>query len=242
MNCELQLATRIVRCHSRYAMKGDRLRIPVEPAYVSALGLAIFAFARLEWAAVCCCERIEPNSIHALPKNKKMAGGIAKKLMQLAARLPASSEQIELRAAAAEFERLVQTRNDLLHVQPGSITDGAQRIFRDGLPWEIEKINEAADDFTYVDDPLLARCLQCFDQIACVHMSGLSVRSHMNAGQDGFRDKSSKQKGDLIEGHWKMRSFSRRGSIDHTICSLSCKFWFSSARLQLHCSLCLADL
>jgi hypothetical protein len=67
--------------------------------------------------------------------------------------------------------------------------------------------------------------LQCFDQIACAHMSGLFVRSHMNAGQDGFRDESSKQKGDLIEGHWKMRNFSCRGSIDHTICSLSCKFW-----------------
>ena len=77
-------------------------------------------------------------------------------------------------------------------------------------------------DFPYVDGPLLARC---FDQIACVHMSGLFVRSRMNAGQDGFRDKSSKQKGDLIEGHWKMRNVSRRGSIDHTICSLSCKFW-----------------
>ena len=35
--------------------------------------------------------------------------------------------------------------------------------------------------------------LQCFDQIACAHMSGLFVRSHMNAGQDGFRDESSKQ-------------------------------------------------
>src|ERR1039457_3245208 len=54
--------------------------------------------------------------------------------------------------------------------------------------------------------------LQCFDQIACVHMSGLFVRSHMNAGQDGFRDESSKQMSDLIEGHWGMRSFSRHGS------------------------------
>jgi len=44
--------------------------------------------------------------------------------------------------------------------------------------------------------------LQCFDQIACVHMSGLSVRSHMSAGQDGFRDKGSKQQGGLMEGHW----------------------------------------
>src|ERR1700730_4634742 len=73
--------------------------------------------------------------------------------------------------------------------------------------------------------PSLQGVLQCFDQIACVHMSGLVVRSHMNAGQDGFRDNSSKQNGDLIEGHWKMRNFSRRGSTDHTICSLSCKFW-----------------
>jgi hypothetical protein len=67
--------------------------------------------------------------------------------------------------------------------------------------------------------------LQCFDQIACVHMSGLFVRSHMNAGQDGFRDESSKQESGLIEDHWNMRAFSRRGSTDHTICSLSRKFW-----------------
>ena len=39
--------------------------------------------------------------------------------------------------------------------------------------------------------------LRCFDQIACVHMSGLSLRSHMNAGQDGFRDARSKQPIDL---------------------------------------------
>jgi hypothetical protein len=38
---------------------------------------------------------------------------------------------------------------------------------------------------------------QRFDQIACIHMSGLSMRSHMNAGQDGFRDTGSKQQGDL---------------------------------------------
>ena len=42
--------------------------------------------------------------------------------------------------------------------------------------------------------------LQRFDQIACVHMSGLSMRSHMNAGQDGFRDPSSKQRCDLAVG------------------------------------------
>src|ERR1700736_4494630 len=93
---------------------------------------------------------------------------------------------------------------------------------------------------------LLAHSLQgvfqCFDQIACVHMSGLFVRSHMNAGQDGFRDNSSKQNGDLIEGHWKMRSFSRRGSADHTICLLSCKFRPQLSTVAVELLPCLADL
>jgi hypothetical protein len=56
-----------------------------------------------------------------------------------------------------------------------------------------------------------------FDRIACVHMSGLLLRSHMNAGQDGFRDVSSKQSSDLVEDQAVDRSVSRRGSIDHTI-------------------------
>ena len=34
------------------------------------------------------------------------------------------------------------------------------------------------------------------DLIACVHMSGLLVRSHMNAGQDGFRDARPKHRCD----------------------------------------------
>jgi hypothetical protein len=36
-----------------------------------------------------------------------------------------------------------------------------------------------------------------FDQIACVHMSGFLLRSRMNASQDGLRDSSPKQVGDL---------------------------------------------
>src|SRR5712671_3696230 len=35
------------------------------------------------------------------------------------------------------------------------------------------------------------------DRIACIHMSGLLMRSQWIAGQDGFRDASSKQPRDL---------------------------------------------
>ena len=41
--------------------------------------------------------------------------------------------------------------------------------------------------------PWLQEHFAGFDRIACVHMSGLLLRSHMNAGQDGFRDVGSKQ-------------------------------------------------
>ena len=37
----------------------------------------------------------------------------------------------------------------------------------------------------------------CFDRIACDHMSGLYVRPHMTAGQDGFRNSGSEQDCDL---------------------------------------------
>jgi hypothetical protein len=62
------------------------------------------------------------------------------------------------------------------------------------LPWEQELSASKSHMWTA---PSSQGILQCFDQIACVHMSGLLVRSHMNAGQDGFRDKGSKQQSDL---------------------------------------------
>ena len=39
--------------------------------------------------------------------------------------------------------------------------------------------------------PVSQESCNVFDRIACDHMSGLWARSHMTAGQDGFRDASS---------------------------------------------------
>jgi hypothetical protein len=78
--------------------------------------------------------------------------------------------------------------------------------------------------------------LQCFDQIAWAHMSGLVVRSHMNASQDGFRDKSSKQKDDLMEGHWVTGKCGVSPVVDRLITpyrSLSCKSRHRLSRLAV---------
>jgi hypothetical protein len=90
--------------------------------------------------------------------------------------------------------------------------------------------------------PSLQGVSQTIDQIACVHMSGLLVRSHMNAGQDGFRDPGSEQQCDLEEGHLVYRSVPRRGSTHHTICPFSCKSWHRLSTVAVSCSQRLADL
>jgi hypothetical protein len=145
-------------------MKDDRLRIPVEAAYVGALGLAAYAFARLEWDAVWCCERMSPDIIYSsLPH--RTAGAIADQLIKLAKKRSAT-ETDDLLAAAEQFGRLVNTRNALLHAKPGT-DEVAQRLFqyvklgkdhfeRNGQPWTVETINDAADEFTACSNRLNA--------------------------------------------------------------------------------------
>jgi hypothetical protein len=79
-----------------------------------ALGRAVFIFTKLEWSAINCCERMVPNSFHALRFREKTARNLAKKLVHLAAILPPSLRE-ELCVAAAEFDELRKTRNKLLH-------------------------------------------------------------------------------------------------------------------------------
>jgi hypothetical protein len=66
-------------------------------------------------------------------------------------------------------------------------------------------------------------CSFLIRSLALICPACLRVRT-LNVGQDGFRDESSRQIRDLIEGHRRMRYFSHQGSIDHTVYS-SCKFW-----------------
>jgi hypothetical protein len=83
---------------------------------------------------------------------------------------------------------------------------------------------------------------QRFDQIACVHMSGLLMRPHMNAGQDGFRDTDSKQLSDQQAAIGPIGVFR---VVDQSITPSAHYFASSgigSARLQFCCSPCLADL
>jgi hypothetical protein len=137
-------------------MKNDRFRAPIDDPYVDALGRATYTFARLEWEAVWCCERMKPDYVLTIEVSKKTAGQIAKDLLKLVKAHPDPAIQGVALAAAQEFERLVVVRNAILHGKPGTSKSGEQRLFSSGQELSIEDVNDAADDFVAGSLPLNA--------------------------------------------------------------------------------------
>ena len=126
-------------------MQDDRLRVPIDAPYLHAVGLAMICFARLEWDAVWCGEKIQPGYMQTV--RKKTAGDIARDLITQAATHADPSVVTSLGAGGAEFKRLVNVRNDIVHANPGTSTSGEQRLFRSGKEWTIAMIDDAADAF-----------------------------------------------------------------------------------------------
>jgi hypothetical protein len=129
-------------------MSDDRLRVTLDAPYASALGLAMFCFARCEWDAVWCCERLQPGFIATIEPKRKTAGIIAKDLLRLVTSIADNDLRLHCQEIANEFDSLVLERNALLHGKPGTATAGAQRLFRHGSVWTIETVDALSDSFT----------------------------------------------------------------------------------------------
>jgi hypothetical protein len=128
-------------------MKDDRLRQPIDPDYMHALGTATFCFAICEWNAVYCAERICPGSLGTFIKDEFTAGKIAKKLIDLTRNMPKTTERDELIAAAQAFAALVPLRNSILHGKPCTGPNGKARVSNTKI-FEIPDFQDAADAFS----------------------------------------------------------------------------------------------
>ncbi|WP_292288820.1 hypothetical protein [Marivita sp.] len=126
-------------------MSDDRLRVPQDPDYFHAIGLAAVAFARLEWDAVWCCHRLQNDYIQTIEAKRKTAGNIARDLGCLFLRISDQSLRAKAVPFADEFKLIVADRNALMHGKPGTGNDGEQRLFRHGDEWTIIDINEFSD-------------------------------------------------------------------------------------------------
>jgi hypothetical protein len=128
-------------------MTDERLRIPIDAPYLHALGLAMVAFARLEWNASYCCERLKPGYIATIEPQRKTAGKIARDLVEMVAALSDPVLQAAMAEPADELKALVEDRNGLLHGKPATASNGDQRLFRGGEEWSIPEVNKLADAF-----------------------------------------------------------------------------------------------
>lgn len=127
-------------------MSDSRLRITIDEAYVHALGLATYAFARCEWQVVWCCEKIKPGVIQKIVDDKKTAGSIGKFFFDLVRNMPRSKGREELAAEATNFLRLVELRNKIFHGKPCTASDGEQRLSSDEII-DMSDLEQAADAF-----------------------------------------------------------------------------------------------
>ena len=123
----------------------ERNLIPQDADYFQAIGLAIVAFARLEWNAVWCCERLKSGYIQTIEIKKKTAGKIAMDLEELLLKLEDTELRKKVLPLATSFQTIVADRNALLHGKPGTAPNGDQRLFRHGDQWTIDAVNRFSD-------------------------------------------------------------------------------------------------
>ena len=126
-------------------MKDDRRRIPVDKAYLAAIGMAAYCFATMEWNAVYCGEKLRPGFVNEIAK--KTAGEIANHVAGFAKFITDEDKRARYESAAVEFQRLVRRRNDLMHANPATVGSD-QRLVRQGTPWQTSEIDDLADEFT----------------------------------------------------------------------------------------------
>ncbi|WP_199910693.1 hypothetical protein [Loktanella sp. Alg231-35] len=129
-------------------MANERLSNPQDALYFQSLGLAVVAFARLEWMVVWCSEKLSPGYIKTIKSKKKTAGRVAKDARCIFEQAEPSVLRHALLKGGDEFSALVIRRNHLLHANPATTEDGDQRLIDSGKPWQPSDVDAFADECT----------------------------------------------------------------------------------------------
>lgn len=150
-------ASQAMSLQSENPAKDQRLRQAVKPDYISALGMAAWSFASLEWNVAWCCEKIKPGSLRRIVDEEMAAGIIAKRFIDLARNAQRSPEREELKVLAREFSSLVQLRNLILHGKPCAGPNDEPRLSSTAV-LEIPDLEHAADTFALCSSSLNRPC------------------------------------------------------------------------------------
>ncbi len=126
-----------------------RSRITADPAYIQALGQAVYDFTYLEWVVIWTIVKLSPDGFESIPKGAtagKIASALEKAIGGASPPLPNN-----LRGALVKFSEsyryALRIRNKLLHAHPYTASDGLPRLLAGDHDWSVEKVKAAAKLF-----------------------------------------------------------------------------------------------
>lgn len=105
-------------------------RVPVDDAYASLVGKAVYVFAYYEWTIIYAIEYLQSGFVHKYSRGASITSGNVRQELQNTINNPVVSftkvSKVELQACCDEFERLIVKRNALIHAHPVTDSDGSQ--------------------------------------------------------------------------------------------------------------------
>jgi len=134
-------------------------RVPVDDEYAALVGKAVYVFAYYEWTIVWIMDFLESGFVSEYIRKIKMTSVMVANRFGTIIDKPATSfdkvSRPKLLDCLAEFERLLDWRNALLHAHPITDSDGAQRLNCQSIPsaplpdvkWPAEEVEKIITEF-----------------------------------------------------------------------------------------------
>jgi hypothetical protein len=119
--------------------------------YLHHLGRAAYGFAYLEWGIIYLAAELDPDQ-PSVNRSAGLAAGLVAAMLRnaIAASKMSADVLADAKTYAAEFDRLIPRRNDIVHAHPATI-EGDQRLHRrrpagTTLTIQVELLDAFVDD------------------------------------------------------------------------------------------------
>jgi hypothetical protein len=124
-------------------------RIVADPAYLQALGQALYNFTYLEWVAVWTIVKLSSDAFGSVPVGKtalKIARALSKAIGRTSPPLPNDLRRRLVKFNEA-YRSAIRNRNKLIHAHPYTTTSGLQQLGSSGHEWPIDEVDASAKLF-----------------------------------------------------------------------------------------------
>jgi hypothetical protein len=125
-------------------------RTPADPEYLHAVGRAFYNFSYMEWGVVYGIASLNECPLWEVPVHEPggtVAAALDRAIKNTKLKLP-NDLRTDLKRLVGSFRAAVKERNNLLHANPFTDEDGAQRLGGKGhRKWRTQDVLRAAKQF-----------------------------------------------------------------------------------------------